>query len=327
MPRQKLLVSIIVPVYNVEEYIVECIQSIVCQTYTNIEVIIVNDGTKDSSIERLQPLLEKHIFLKVVTQKNQGLSGARNTGLNLAKGDYIAFIDSDDKVSPNYISNMVDLAYDTQADIVRGSFQGFDNRPVEGWISDFSCTPQKGTSALSKFLNESVSFVVWSSLYKMTLIDRHNLRFTPGILLEDGDFTTRAYLHADTVVAQNFIDYYYRIRPGSILTTNDKKRMSESEDVVITKFLTMSPKDYNRMPYDQHILDFTQHVIYMAIYAFMRDWTSIILKGNIKLSETSSFKEAITVIKPVVAKRPIKTRLKFNLKLIMINVIQPFLPN
>lgn len=119
-------VSVIVPVYNVEEYIRECIKSIQVQTYSNLEIIVVNDGTKDKSIEIIKDLIKTDSRIRVISQPNQGLSAARNTGIENASGKYVAMIDSDDKIKPDFIKHLFDVADSQSADIVRGSFRDFE---------------------------------------------------------------------------------------------------------------------------------------------------------------------------------------------------------
>lgn len=305
------LVSVIVPVYKVEEYIHECIESILNQTYSNIEVLIVNDGTPDRSIEVIRDLLVDP-RVSVINQHNQGLSAARNTGLENASGRYVSFIDSDDKVKPRFIEDLVIDAQNTGADIVRGNFRDFEGEIPEGWVADFDILPMEGTKALNKFLNQNVSFVVWSSLYSRSFLEANNLRFTNGILLEDGDFTARAYMAADTVSTVSTPNYQYRIRPGSILTTNNAQRMSDSESVVILKFLNMYNTTKNRK---------VKYQIRNSIYAFMRDWTRILVKNNVKIDlDKSGFNDAAQLVKDTVRRRSIKERIKFGIKLLAIKI-------
>ena len=149
----KPLISIVVPVYNVEEYINECIESIQKQTYTNLEILVINDGTKDRSIEVIKDLMNDP-RIQVINQSNQGLSGARNTGMRAAKGKYISLIDSDDKVKPTFIEELYQKAIETDADIVRGSFRDFDGKVPDGWVTDFNICPSKGTEALKQVEQE-----------------------------------------------------------------------------------------------------------------------------------------------------------------------------
>lgn len=305
-------VSVIVPVYNVEEYIRECIKSIQVQTYSNLEIIVVNDGTKDKSIEIIKDLIETDSRIRVISQPNQGLSAARNTGIENATGKYVAMIDSDDKIKPDFIKHLFDVADSQNADIVRGSFRDFEGNIPRGWIADFTTNSNSGLNVLNKFLDNNTSFVVWSSLYSTHFLNTHNLRFTPGILLEDGDFTTRAYLQANRVVTTDYTDYQYRIRPGSILTSNNAARMSESEEIVIKEFLKQLSITKNSR---------IRNVLQKAIYSFMRDWTQIVSRNRIKLNKNvSCFDEALQSTKYIRADRPFKERLKFNTKVAIIKI-------
>lgn len=305
-------VTVIVPVYNVQDYIRECITSIQNQSYTNLDILIINDGTKDKSIDIIRDLIESDDRIRVINQLNQGLSAARNTGIENAKGDYIAMVDSDDRVKRYFIEQLLVTAQRTNADIVRGSFRDFDGNIPKGWVADFKTQiVTTGADVLDEFLDNNASFVVWSSLYKTEFLINKKLRFIPGILLEDGDFTSRAYLKADTVVTTNFKDYQYRIRPGSILTTNNAQRMSDSEALVIRNFIELH----------ESVSDLrTKHIIAKAIYAFIRDWTRILSKNKVVLNEPQKniYSKALDIVKIVNARRTVKERLKFGIKKLII---------
>lgn len=305
----KPLISIVVPVYNVEKYIHECLESILNQSYKNIEVIIVNDGTLDNSIAKIEDLL-KDKRTRLISQVNQGLSAARNTGIKAALGEYISFIDSDDKVKSSFIETLYDKANETNADIVRGSFRNFDGNIPEGWITDFNISPSRGTEALRYFLNDNVSFVVWSSLYRTTFLRENRLEFTEGILLEDGDFTTRSYINASVVATSDAPNYYYRVRPGSILTSNNAQRRSQSEAKVIQNFINWHESITNHE---------IKLLIEQSIYAFMRDWTKVLVKNKVKFSaHNSCYVAAKTITEDVLKSRTLFERLKFNAKLFII---------
>ncbi|MGX7009385.1 hypothetical protein RR45_GL000635 [Lactococcus chungangensis CAU 28 = DSM 22330] len=307
----KPLISIVVPVYNVEKYIHECLESILNQSYKNIEVIIVNDGTLDNSIAKIEDLL-KDKRTRLISQVNQGLSAARNTGIENATGKYVAMIDSDDKIKPDFIKHLFDVADSQDADIVRGSFRDFEGNIPSGWIADFLIEPQGGIETLDKFLDNNTSFVVWSSLYRTEFLNLHNLRFTPGILLEDGDFTVRSYLKARKVLTTDYTDYQYRIRPGSILTSNNAKRMSESEEIIIKKFIN----ELSITKSDQISI-----ILKKSIYSFMRDWTRILVNNNVILNRNiSCFEDGLLKTKVIRSSRPRKEKLKFNIKVIIIRL-------
>ena len=304
------LISIIVPTYNVEKYIRTCIESILAQTYRNVEVIIVNDGSKDQSLAVISDLICSHHNVKVINQKNQGLSVARNTGIDVATGKYITFVDADDKIKPDFVSSLYQIADRTGADIVRGSFRDFNGNIPKDWVPDFNVPTNCGTIVLDKFLSSNISFVVWSSIYRLDFINSNHIRFTPGILLEDGDFTTRAYMLAKLVATSPESNYAYRIRQGSILTTNNAQKMSLSEEKVISQFISMLKHEES---------DVFCSLILKSIYAFMRDWTRIILKNHLSLDRTNScFDTALTLIKEIINSKPLKEKIKFLTKVIII---------
>lgn len=304
-------VTIIIPVYNVQDYIRECITSIQSQTYTNLDILIINDGTKDESINIIHDLIDSDDRIRVINQLNQGLSAARNTGIDNAKGDYIAMVDSDDKIKPLFIERLLETAQMTNADIVRGSFRDLDGNIPKGWIADFQTPVTSGADVLDKFLDNNTSFVVWSSLYKTEFLINNKLRFIPRILLEDGDFTSRAYLKAETVVTTDIAEYQYRIRPGSILTSNNAQRMSDSEALVIQNFIKL---------HDSITDIYRQYIIAKVIYAFIRDWTKILSKNHVDLNETQKdiYSKASSIVAIVNARRTRKERLKFKIKQLII---------
>lgn len=305
------LISIIVPTYNVEKYIRTCIESILAQTYRNVEVIIVNDGSTDQSLAVISDLICSHHNVKVINQKNQGLSVARNTGIDVATGKYITFVDADDKIMPGFVSSLYQIADKTGADIVRGSFRDFNGNIPKDWVPDFNVPTNCGTIVLDQFLSSHISFVVWSSIYRLDFINSNHIRFTPGILLEDIDFTTRAYMLAKLVATSPETNYAYRIhRQGSILTTNNVQKMSLSEEKVISQFISMLKHEES---------DVLCSLILKSIYAFMRDWTRIIVKNHLSLDRTNScFDTALTLIKETINSRPLKEKIKFLTKVIII---------
>ena len=119
------LVSIIVPVYNTEKYICECLHSLIQQSYSHIEIIAVDDGSTDSSLSILNDISEKDNRLKVFSQPNQGVSATRNLALSEATGEYIMFVDSDDYIIKDTIENLLDCAYKEDGDIIQGNYYSF----------------------------------------------------------------------------------------------------------------------------------------------------------------------------------------------------------
>lgn len=306
------LISIVIPVYNVKDYIRECIESVLDQTYTNLEVLIINDKTPDKSIEIIHDLASDRRINIINLPNNLGLSGARNEGLHRANGEYVVFVDSDDKIKPQYIENLYKKAKSANADIVRGSFRDFEGNVPDGWVADFEILPMSGRKALDKLLMEGVSFAVWTTMYRTQFLKQHSLEFTQGILLEDGDFTTRAYMAASIVASINDANYMYRIRPGSILTSNNAQRMSDSEEIVIKKFIKM---------YESSTDNIEKYQIKHSIYAFMRDWTRILTQNKVKIDlHKSGFNKASQLSNQIIKRKSVVERLKFYTKLTLIKL-------
>ena len=113
-----ILVSIVVPIYNAENYLTKCIYSIIKQTYKNIEIILVNDGSTDNSLKICETFALNDKRIIIISQKNMGVSTARNIGINVAKGEYISFVDSDDTIEDNYIQELVDNSNSGKVDVV-----------------------------------------------------------------------------------------------------------------------------------------------------------------------------------------------------------------
>lgn len=230
----------------------------------------------------------------------------------MATGKYIIFVDPDDKIMPGFVSSLYQIADKTGADIVRGSFRDFNGNIPKGWVPDFNVPTNCGTIVLDQFLSSNISFVVWLSIYRLDFINSNHIRFTPGILLEDVDFTARAYMLAKLVATSPEPNYAYRIRQGSILTTNNAQKMSLSEEKIISQFISMLKHEES---------DVLCSLILKSIYAFMRDWTRIILKNHLSLDRTNScFDTALTLIKEIINSKPLKEKIKFLTKVIIIKV-------
>ena len=170
----KALVSVIVPIFMVEEYLDECIQSIVSQTYSNIEIILVNDGSLDGCPQKCDEWARKDHRIRVIHKPNGGLSSARNAGLDIAKGDYIAFVDSDDYVTPDHVEVMYNRIYDDDSvGIVSGMIYRLKDGKITYYAKDWLIKEERIISS-SKIaiscIKESVSYTVTNKLFKSQLL-------------------------------------------------------------------------------------------------------------------------------------------------------------
>ena len=226
------LISVIVPVYKVEKYLRKCVDSIIAQTYKNLEIILVDDGSPDNCGAICDEYEKKDSRIKVIHKENGGLSSARNAGLDIASGEYIGFIDSDDFVSPRMYERMYDAIKRTGADLCKCNLIGFkDGDAVEELAKQRNSVEEKvycGADIYNKVGLLSAAI----KLYKRNLWDE--LRFPVGKLHEDRFVAYKIYDRCSSVCCIDDILYYYLSRSGSIMHTYNIKRLDDIEAVIET---------------------------------------------------------------------------------------------
>ena len=209
-------ISIIVPVYNVEKYLPQCLDSIIAQTYQNLEIILVNDGSTDFCPQICDDYAEKDNRIKVIHKKNGGLSDARNTGYKLVTGDYLSFIDSDDFISLDFYSDLIKIAKDFNADIVECEFLKFnDEKETENLIYDTSIQEFDAELAIEFLMKGKLKQVVWNKLYKTKIVDHHF--FKTGKIHEDEFWTYEILARSTKIVKISKPLYFYRQQMQSIM--------------------------------------------------------------------------------------------------------------
>ena len=221
--QREPLVSVIVPVYNVELYIEECLDSVVKQTYQELQIIVVDDGSTDSSSQKVQPYLSDG-RVQFIEQANKGLSGARNTGLEVASGEYVLFVDSDDYLEANAIKELVYLMEKDQVDLIRFNGRAFIdelNESIEQNNYDFSHRLEEEilyTQNLFEMNRRTFASPVYLYMVKREVIEKNTLSFYEGILHEDELFTTQIFLSSHSMIYANAFYYNRRYRENSIMT-------------------------------------------------------------------------------------------------------------
>lgn len=211
------LISVIVPIYNVEKYLARCVDSIVNQTYKNLEIILVDDGSPDRCPQMCDDYAKKDSRIKVVHKKNGGLSDARNAGMAVATGEYISFIDSDDYVSDDFFECLLDVMNKENSDIAECSVVKFyeDNR-FDEFSDDLSVKTYDTQDAMSALIAENPFHQhVWNKLYKTELVK--DIPYAVGKLNEDEFWTYRVFGRANKVARINKTMYYYFQRSSSIM--------------------------------------------------------------------------------------------------------------
>lgn len=224
-------ISVIVPIYNVEQYLNKCIESIINQTFTNIEIILVDDGSTDRSPDICDYYAKNDSRVIVIHKQNCGVAEARNTGIEVAKGRYFAFVDSDDFVDPDYLTELYNAAEANDCDI------SYCNYSLYNPIKDKSRTikirkPRTGLTTGYKICKQTIRdfssrSYMWNKLYKRELFFTGiNVRY-PDMYFEDIATTSRVLYYAKDVVIINKSLYYYTRRKGSITSFLNTKKMHD----------------------------------------------------------------------------------------------------
>lgn len=227
MEKGFIKVSIIVPAYNVEGYIEDCLNSLVNQTLKEIEIIVVNDESTDSTPQIIEKYAQKDSRIKIISQKNQGLSGARNSGLKIATGEYIGFVDSDDYVDLDYFEKLYNTAKEYDADMTVASILKHkkDFLKYNAKYSKLICEEKLDKKIKLCQDKKKRYFYVWNKLCRHDLLENHNQEFPLGRVFEDVVFTTKNIYNSNKIVSVPDIKYHYIERAGSIV----KSKLSEKK--------------------------------------------------------------------------------------------------
>jgi glycosyltransferase involved in cell wall biosynthesis len=228
--------SIIVPVYNAEPYLRRCIDSILAQTFTDFELILVDDGSPDNCPAICDEYAEKDPRIVVIHKDNGGISDARNAGLDIAKGDYIGFVDSDDYIDAEMYEKMYNAAIMHDSDIVSCTYERIDisrgKRSVSISISDNILT--SGNNILEDYYSKTkwlIFTAVWNKIFKKELFD--NIRFPKGKIYEDEYITPDLYSICGNTYIMKDPFYKYVCNEGSILTSNFSAKRLDLLDMAV----------------------------------------------------------------------------------------------
>ncbi len=224
--------SVIVPVYNVEKYLNECIDSIINQTYKNLELILVDDGSTDNSGVICDDYSAKDNRIKVVHKSNGGISSARNCGINNATGDYLIFVDSDDYWNDmDFLKTISAIIESKHSDVVLFNYKKsnlFSKKNIE--IDNFSDKNLQLRNLISNSLIESQA---WTKVVKNELFKKYNLYFIEKIYSEDIDWTARIILYSNSFFYYNTFQYVYRTNPNSVTKNIGKKNIVDLKNQII----------------------------------------------------------------------------------------------
>src|SRR5699024_8651576 len=218
-------ISIVVPVYNVESYLEKCYYSLINQSYENIEILLIDDGSSDSSGDMCDYYSKNKDKVYVFHKKNGGLSDVRNYCLKKVTGDYVLFVDSDDFIDLDTCKKFIEVIGDNQLDIITGNFYVLrsDSKEKITHTHVNNAITLDGKRFLEMELkSNSMHMAAWLNLYNRKFLELNKLFFKKGLLHEDEEFTPRAFLKAEKVISSNITFYNYLKRESSITTQKNQ---------------------------------------------------------------------------------------------------------
>ena len=282
------LVTIIVPVYNVEKYIYECVDSLIKQTYKNIEIILIDDGSKDKSGTICDNYAASDARIKVIHKQNEGLGFARNTGLKTAQGNFVTFIDSDDKADADLVENLVNGIYEANGDTCIGGFKRISANGVIGFEERYDKAVFEGKNVYNNLFarmlgsapdkHDAIRMSVWNVMYSMDIARRHNIEFPSErvFISEDIIWDSEYYKYAKKAIVIDSTAYNYRITPGS-LTQKYKPDMLEKICVLYNEMC-------NRLSGDKTKITRLQRQFFVNLKACIKqENSSVSHKSNVEI--------------------------------------------
>lgn len=230
----KFLVSIIIPAYNVEKYIEKCLLSILEQTYTNIEVIVVDDGSTDKTGQLIDKVLQQDSRVRVIHKKNAGVSAARNSGIEISTGDYLVFVDGDDYIAHDYVDYMLSLIENTGSEfcLSKCCYTKSDEKQTKSEYIE-KLQPEDATALL---ISPDVIVGCWNKIFKRSLIVNNNIWFSTNLFYGEGltFITTVSQISKSVGVGNRKVYYYRRNNEGSATTKFNIEKLRNGERALKT---------------------------------------------------------------------------------------------
>ncbi len=236
MNQENDIISVIVPIYKVEKYLAKCVDSILVQTYSNLEIFLVDDGSPDNCGKMCDEYAQKDHRIKVIHKKNGGLADARNVAVDVATGEWIIFVDSDDYVEPNYVENLYNLTKKYGCKIAcsrfRYVFENSEENISMEESSEIDCCYDKWEALRKLFLQQNINTGGPTKIYHRSLFTT-GIRYPYGLIYEDLPTTYLLLLQCDKIAYSSKRTYNYLMRLNSIEGTKFHKRKSESAVKII----------------------------------------------------------------------------------------------
>lgn len=272
------LISVIMPVYKVETYLPQSIESVLNQDHQNLELILIDDGSPDGSGAICDAYAAKDSRVRVIHQKNGGAASAKNAGLRIASGTYLSFVDSDDYLEPNVFGYMLKTLREQDADAVQFSFQDVYTNRVEPQILQ-PCTMNE-REYLKRFPKDWTCALLWNKLYKRSLFQ--GVFFEEGHKIDDEYFTYQGFLNPCKVVFDDKIIYNYRKRASSVMSSpaaGEQRILDCIDSIVKRRKNVVSRWPELRHAFDENYLD---AIWYLSENTDSTEKTITVLKGHLK---------------------------------------------
>lgn len=263
MKMERIKISIIVPIYNIKEFLPECVDSLVNQTLKDIEIILVDDGSTDGSSELCDLYAKKYSNIIAIHQKNQGQATARNNGVKIARGKYIQYVDGDDYITENACEALYNAAQKYDADIIRGDC--LDHKRITS-VDDQIIS---AIDYIKVALNENVyDIVTWLDIVKRELLVNRQIKFIEGCFYEDQQYMMNLLADKETsIVKISYPFYYYRMRSGSTTHSNDRKKGTDFIKILVE--MRKMVEAYN--PKDDYKICL-ENILSMGVWHFAQVW-------------------------------------------------------
>lgn len=220
---ENIKVSVVIPVYNVEKYIRQCLESVINQTLKDIEIICINDGSKDNTLKILEEYSQKDSRIVLIDKENEGLSAARNQGTELARGEYISYIDSDDWVDIHYLEELYNAAKKYNSDVACSSIIRVTGGRRRNKLIYKKEEFTRDIDKKNELTNVPIYSYVWNKIYKRDKLIQSGVKFPIGRVYEDIIWSIQAIYYLDGVVTVPSAIYYYRKNPTSVMSSKAKQ--------------------------------------------------------------------------------------------------------
>ena len=323
-------ISVIIPVYNAEKYLLKCINSLLCQTYSNLEIICVNDGSTDSSLEILETFAKKDCRIVIKSQEKAGASVARNHGMNVATGDYISFIDADDWVYLNLYQSFVDAILSSDVDIWMfnvGSYIEGANDVVQRTFFEATEWNNHSSDDVIHTFDDckrpfSRNLAVYNKIYKKSFLDSCGLTFPEGLKYEDQFFILKAFLNAKSIKFTEDVFYRYRNYHETSITCNVSEKAFDIFDIVdLVEEEIMRLGLYETYKYALFQYKYNSYFLqYSSCLDSQRQQYFEVMKGRLLAAE-------IQGLNPAIISKLANIQIFYNIKMMSFNEFKAFVSN